>query len=329
MESARRLLYRVAQAYYEEELTQAEVANRFGVSRIKVSRMLTRAREEGVVRIDVIPPQETQTSLERELESIFGLDEAIVAEADGDDYQDVLDSIGRAAADYVIRVLEDGQTLGLTWGNTILATVNALPHASLPRVRAVQMLGGLGELEAEIHGAELVRRAAERLGCRPRNIHAPGIVASKAVRDALVGDPQVADTLELGRTADVALLGIGALGPHSVLRGAESVLTQADCRGLVEQGVVGDIALRFFNADGKPVATPFAERTIGVGLEEIRGIGKRVGVAGGPEKRAAMLAALRGGHVNVLVTDADTACAIVREQNRHGLSKPERPAKGR
>lgn len=328
MESGRRLLYRVAQAYYEEDLTQADVAKRFGISRIKVSRMLTRAREEGVVRIDVVPPQETHTALERELESIFGLDEAIVAEAGEGDYQDVLDSIGRVAADYVVRVLEDGQTLGLTWGNSILATVSALPRAGLSNVRAVQMLGGLGELEAEIHGAELVRRVSERLGCRPRNIHAPGIVSSKAVRDALAADPQVADTLELGRNADVALLGIGALGPHSVLRGAQTVLTQADCRALVEQGVVGDIALRFFDADGKPVRTPFTERTIGVGLEEMREIGKRVGVAGGAEKRDAMLAALRGGHLDVLVTDAETARDLVRP-NRHELRKPARPATGR
>ncbi len=329
MDNARRLLYRVAQAYYDEDLTQAEVAERFGISRIKVSRMLTRAREDGIVRIAVVPPQENHADLERELEERFGLDEAIVVAPDDEGYDEVLEAIGRAAADYVVRVLEDGQTLGLTWGNTILATVSALPPASLPDVRAVQMLGGLGELEAEIHGAELVRRAAERLGCRARNMHAPGIVASREVRDALAADRQVADTLELAASADVALLGVGALGPHSVLRGPESVLAEDDCRMLRELGVVGDIALRFFDADGAPVDTPFAERTIGVDLERMRRVGKRVGIAGGREKRAAVLAALRGSHVDVLVTDRDTAQAVVREQHRPALRKPERPAKGR
>jgi DNA-binding transcriptional regulator LsrR (DeoR family) len=311
MESMKRLLYRIAQAYYEEDLTQAEIAERFGISRIKVSRLLTRAREEGVVRITVVPPQEGDAELERQLEERFGLDEAIVAEPDSGTYPDVVDAVGKAAAQYVVRVLEDGQTLGVTWGNSILATVMALPSASLPECRTVQLLGGLGELEAEIHGAELVRRAAERLGCRPRNIHAPGIVASRAVRDALVADPQVADTLELGRTADVALLGIGALGPHSVLRGHGSVLSEADCAELLEMGVVGDIALRFFNADGEPVMTPYTDRTIGVSLEDLASMGKRVGIAGGREKEAAVLAALNGRHVNVLVTDARTARAVL------------------
>ena len=311
MESMRRLLYRIAQAYYEEDLTQAEIAERFGISRIKVSRMLTRAREDGIVRITVVPPPDDNTELERELEQVFGVEEAIVATPDGDGYEAVLDAIGRAAAEYVVRVMEDGDTLGLTWGNSMLATVEALPNRSFPRSRVVQLLGSLGEVEAEIHGAELVRRVADRLGCRPRNIHAPGIVVSREVRDALVADPQVGDTLRLGREADVALLGIGALGPHSVLRGHGSVLSTEDCRELLDLGVVGDIALRFFDEYGVPVETPYAERTIGLDLNELRGIARRVGVAGGKEKQAALLAALRGNHLNVVVTDARTARALL------------------
>lgn len=312
MATVDRLLYRIACAYYESNLTQAEIADRFGVSRIKVSRLLTKAREEGVVRISVVPPPMNNAELEQELESAYGLDEAIVVNADAPDYVGIVAAIGRAAAEYVLRVIEDGKTLGLTWGNSILAAVNSLPMRSLQNVRAVQLLGGLGELEAEIHGAELIRRTAERLGCKPRIMHAPGIVATPSVRDALVADPQVADTLELGRHADVALLGIGALGPHSVLRGEGTVLTDADCRTLAELGIVGDIALRFFDSEGTPVDTPFTHRTIGINLEELGGIEKRVGVAGGKEKHAALAAALRGNHINVVVTDSGSAAALLR-----------------
>jgi len=311
MESMKRLLYRIAQAYYEEALTQAQIADRFGISRIKVSRMLTSAREDGIVRITVVPPRETNTEIERELERRFELEEAVVVKPSGVDYASVVEAIGRAAAEYLVRVLEDGHTLGLTWGNSVLATVAALPSDPLPNSRVVQILGGLGQLEAEIHGAELVRRAAERFGCRARNVHAPGIVVSRDVRDALVADPQVADTLALAKTSDVALLGIGALGPHSVLRGDGSVLSKEDCRNLIDLGVVGDIALRFFDANGVPVETPYAERTIGSDLGDLAKISRRVGVAGGEEKHAALLAALRGRHVNVVVTDEATASALI------------------
>ena len=159
---SRRLVYRIAQAYYDEELTQADIAERFGISRIKVSRLLTRAREDGVVRITVVPPADDNTALERELEQIFGLQEALVVTPSGAEYTDVIEAIGRAAGDYVGRVLDDGQTLGLTWGNSVLATVDSIPHATLPSSRVVQLLGGLGLLEAEIHGAELARRAGVR-----------------------------------------------------------------------------------------------------------------------------------------------------------------------
>ncbi len=309
-----RLLYRVAQAYYEQDLTQAEIADRFGISRIKVSRMLTRAREEGIVRISVVAPPGDNTGLERDLEAAFGLAEAIVAEPGGADYPDAVEAIGRAAAEYLSRVLEDGYTIGLTWGNTVLAAVTSLDYANLPNCRVVQLIGGLGSIEAEVHGADLVRRAAERLGCKARNIHAPGIVASESVRDALVADQQVRDTLELGKQSDLALLGIGTLGPHSVLWEPGSVLSADDCRMLQDLGVVGDIALRFFDVEGRPVANPFTNRTIGLDLSDLMRIPRRVGIAGGTEKVPALRAALTARLVNVLVTDSRTAATLLQQE---------------
>jgi DNA-binding transcriptional regulator LsrR (DeoR family) len=309
-----RLLYRVAQAYYEQDLTQAEIADRFGISRIKVSRMLTRAREDGIVRISVVAPPGDSTALERDLEAAFGLVEAIVAEPDGSGYSDAVDAIGRAAAEYLVRVLEDGHTIGLTWGNTVLAAVTALDYANLPSCRVVQLLGGLGNIEAEVHGAELVRRAADRLGCKARNIHAPGIVASETVRDALIADPQVRDTLDLAKRADFALFGIGTLGPHSVLWDQSSALSAEDCRSLQKLGVVGDIALRFFDAEGLPVANPFTNRTIGLDLADLHRIPRRIGIAGGIEKAPALRAALTARLVNVLVTDSRTAAALLQQE---------------
>ncbi len=300
----------------EEDRTQAQIAARFGLSRIKVSRMLTRAREEGVVRITVCPPASDHSSLERELERTYRLDEAIVAEPRGPDYTDVLEAIGRAAADYLVRVLVDGDTVGLTWGNSILATAASIESSVRPECRVVQLLGGLGDQESGIHGAELVRRVANRLGCRARNIHAPGIVSAPQVRDALIADPQVADTLELGRRSDVALLGVGALGPHSVLRNSESVLSEKDCRELQRRGVVGDIGLRFFDEEGRPVVTPYNDRIVGLDLDELQAIPRRVGIAGGHEKVKALRAALSARYLNVLVTDGETAAKLIEKERR-------------
>lgn len=307
-----RLVYRVAQAYYEENLTQAEIAARFGISRIKVSRLLTKARNDGVVRISVVMPEQSYSSLERQLEARFDLNEAVIAGGTGPEYELVIQAVGRAAAEYLSRIITNGEVIGLSWGTSILAAVNALPWTPLPDCRAVQLLGGLGLPESDIHGAELVRRVAQRLSCRPRHIQAPGIVPDRSVRDALLADPQVADTLELGRNADIAILGIGALGPHSILRSTNSILSADECKALLEIGVVGDVALRFFDADGTPVQTAYSDRTIGIELSDLIKIPRRVGIAGGSEKVAAIRAALSGRLVNVLVTDPATATQLLQ-----------------
>jgi DNA-binding transcriptional regulator LsrR (DeoR family) len=193
----------------------------------------------------------------------------------------------------------------------MLSTVSAMKPQSMPECRVVQIIGGLGEVEAEVHGAELVRRMAEVLSCRPRNLHAPGIVASRSVRDALVRDPQVADTLALARSADIALLAIGSLGPNAVLRSPGSVLTESDCEELRSLGIVGDIALRFFDADGNSVDNPYTERIVGIDLDEMQAIQRRVGVAGGIEKISTIFGALQAKRINVLVTDDITAEALI------------------
>jgi DNA-binding transcriptional regulator LsrR (DeoR family) len=189
--------------------------------------------------------------------------------------------------------------------------VDALQPASLPEVRVVQLIGGLGELEARTHGADLARRMAQVLGAKPRLIHAPGIVKDKAVRDALVMDPQVADTLELAGRADVALVGLGVCNAGSTLMTSRDTLTTTEVDELKALGVVGDIALQFFDRDGGKVNHVIHERIVGTALETIKGIPRVIGVAGGKEKVAVIRAALCGRLINVLVTDDQTALQLL------------------
>ncbi len=317
----RRLLYRVAKAYYDDGLTQQQIAERFGLSRVKVSRLLRAAREERVVQITIAPPQESNAEIERRLEDKYGLKEALVVTCSGDDTHTIVGELGPVAAACLARGLQGNEVVALSWGTAVLSVVSALPALDLPDVRVVQLLGGLGELEAETHGAELARRMAQTLGAKPRLIHAPGIVKDKVVRDALVMDPQVADTLDLAGQADVALVGIGALEPGSTLLTGGNTLTDAEVGDLKAHGVVGDIALQFFDQDGHTVSHPINDRIIGTDIEKIRRIRRVIGVAGGVEKIRAIRAALRGGFVNVLVTDDQTAARLLDEDEPRGASR--------
>ena len=301
-----KLLYKIARAYYEDDLTQEQIGKRLGLSRIKVSRLLSRAREEGIVQIAVVSPLASHTDLEGQLEARYGLDEAIVVSPTDQGGSDVIRSLGPAAAACLVRRLQGNEVVALTWGTTLLAVVDALPVQRWPQMRVVQMLGGLGQPEADVYGADLARRMAEAFGAKLRLIPSPGIVSSRVVRDALLADPQISDTLALGAHADVALVGIGRPTPGSVVVQA-GILDPEALAALQARCAVGDIALRFFDVDGEPVTHEVDERIIGPTLEQIREIPQVIGVAGGADKVDVIRAALRGGLLDVLVTDEESA----------------------
>jgi DNA-binding transcriptional regulator LsrR (DeoR family) len=193
-------------------------------------------------------------------------------------------------------------------------------------MKVVQILGGLGRPEAETHGTDLTRRIAEVFGCKPRLLPAPGIVSSKMVKDALMSDLQIADTLTLAAQADIALVGIGRPTPDSVVMQA-GTLTEIQFRQLQDCGAVGDIALRFFDINGQAVDHEICNRVMGLDLDQIKNIPRVIGAAGGEEKFEAIYAAVKGKLVNVLITDDKTAIRLLEEDgDKITNSKTEIPA---
>ncbi len=323
------LLYKIAKAYYEDGLTQSQIGKRLGLSRIKISRLLHQARQNGVVQITIAVPVDSHADLERELEAAYGLDEVVVAATSRTNQSDVVPAVGQAAAAYLARCIEDGIVLDLSWGTTLLATVDAMTPQNLPHVRVVQMLGGLGKLEAEAAGGDLALRLATIFGARMRLLWSPSVVSSKLVRDALLQDANIAETLVLAARADVALVGIGSPTPNSVVI-QSGMLTINELDELRTLGAVGDIALRFFDADGKAVEHPINERIIGLELAQIQRIPRVIGVAGGIEKFQVVRAALRGRLINVLVTDEHLAQALLADlKNPVGQQEDRQPVAGK
>jgi len=311
------LLYKIAKAYYEDGLTQDQIGKRFGLSRIKVSRLLQQARQSRVVQITITPPMDSFGDLERELEATYGLDEVVVVDTTGSAQGDIALRLGVVAANYVARCLADQKILDLSWGTTLLAVIEALAPQNLPDLRVVQMLGGLGRLESETYGADLTMRMAQTLGAKMRLLPSPGIVSSRLVRDALLEDVNIAETLALAARADLALVGIGAPMPGSVVMQA-GILTEHDLWELKTMGAVGDIALRFFDANGQAIDHPINDRIIGLDLNQIRQIPRVIGVAGGAGKYDVVAGAVRGRLVDVLITDELTA-RLLREKKPENL----------
>lgn len=300
------LLYKIAKAYYEDGLTQSQIGKRFGLSRIKISRLLQEARQTRVVQITITPPTDSFADLERELEAAFGLDEAVLVATPDNDHHELVSALGRAAAAYLGRSFDETDVLDLSWGTTLRSVVDAMTPQNMPGMRVVQMLGGLGNIESEVLGGDLALRMAQVLGAKAQLLPSPGIVPSKLVRDALMQDAIIARTLELAAHADVALVGIGSPTQDSVVI-KSGILSEGELDELHAVGAVGDIALRFFDGEGRAVEHPINERIVGLDLGQIRGIPRVIGVAGGQSKYPVIRGALTGGLVNVLITDTAMA----------------------
>lgn len=310
-----RIIYKVVRAYYEDGLTQQEIGNKFGISRMKVSRMLGRALKGRIVQIKINVPAGDLHHLEHSLEKKYGIKEAVIVDPGTDEQEEVIEAVGRIAAEYLNARLQGREIIGLTWGRTLLGMVNALTADHFPELRVVQMLGGLGEPEAGFHGADLTRRMAEKFSTKPRLIHAPGIVRSEDLCRELLDDIQVKSTLQLAARADMAVVGIGLFGSGSPILKGDDILSGEDRRLLASKHVAGDISFRFFDDQGQSVHTGIDERIVGLTMDQIQKIPRIIGVAGGKEKYHVIKAALKGKLIHVLITDNQTAEKLATENN--------------
>jgi DNA-binding transcriptional regulator LsrR (DeoR family) len=305
------LLGKVSALYYLRDHTQQEIAQRLRLSRPTVSRLLREARDLGYVQITVTPPRGLHLDLETRLEDLFKLQTVRVAEGDVGKSSELLRrQLGAAAARYLARTARPGETIGMAWGTTLTAMVDAMVPMPTEGSRVVQILGGLGPPDAEEYGAALARRLAQRLDAQAVLLPAPGVVATPAVRDVLGKDPHVRAALNELDSLDTVFVGLGSLASNAVLNDGHS-LSRQEKKELRAGRAVGDIALRFFDAQGRPVRTALDDRILGITTEQLRKVKRVVAVAGGADKVEAIAAGLESAIVHVLITDRPTAEALV------------------
>jgi len=300
-----RLLVKISKMYYEEGLSQDDIILRLNLSRSKISRLLQQARDEGIVQITVNTPKHLFSELETRLEKLFGLYEAIVVETQaGDSQENIIRELGVAAAGYLERSVGTTTTIGISWGSTLHGMVAALHSNRLPKTKVVQIIGGLGQPEAEVHATDLCHRLARSLGSQLTLLPAPGIVSTEQARDVLLADLFIQRAMSMFDHLDIAFVGIGTPAPESLLG---SILSSTELEALLQNGAVGDIALRFFDIQGQPVQSEIDQRVIGITFAQLKRTRRVVGISGGVEKFQSVLGALRGKLINVLITDSINA----------------------
>jgi lsr operon transcriptional repressor len=302
------LLLRVAWLYYKDELTQDEIARMLSMSRASVGRMLDRARRVGLVSITLNAEHLASFELASRLRETFALSEALVLpDYDGQPAgQRAMNArLGLGGAQYLGTHLRSGGSVGVGWGDTVSRVVAAADIGSVGPIHLVTLTGGVdGYLRV------LSYSRAEREALTASVIPSPIVASTPALAAALRAEPTIQQVLELARSLKLAVVGVGTATPDSTLV-QMGYLSAADARALTEKGVVGDILGQFFDIDGVPLDLPLHELRIGIDLEDLRGIGRVIGVAGGAAKTEAILGALRGGYLDVLVTNEGVARRLI------------------
>lgn len=307
--------------YHEQKLSQAEIAEQLHVSQSRVSRWLSDAIKQGIVRTIVVAPSGTESDLEEAVAAKYGLSTVVVADPGTDDEGSVIRALGAAAAGYLEVTLTGANRVGLSsWSSTLLATVDAMAPKNVKTAESVvQVIGGVGNPSAQVRATHLADRLASVTRATPKYLAAPGIVSSREGRDALFADPFVAQVAADWDRLDTLLLGIGSIEPSPLLKDSGNSLGETDLGSLARLGAVGDVCLRFFDEHGELIQSSLNDRVLGISPEQMLRISRRIGVAGGSRKYTAIKAAVEGQWVNVLITDKNTALKLESE------TAPRRP----
>jgi deoxyribonucleoside regulator len=308
------LLAQIAAWYYEDGESLSVIAKRIGRSVSMVSRMLQEARDRNLVEIRIKYPLSTVSNLERKLEERFAIRSAhVFAEPSATAGVDSLGRFGALGANVISQALEKARIVGVSWGSHVHAIARAVSPGAGPQGTVVQCSGAVGATEPEHDGAGIAQQLATNLGYRARLMHAPLIVDSPEVAEVLRNSHTIFETLEVAKNADVALIGVGTpFDDSSGLRRA-GYLTVDDLKALRSHDAKGDILGFHLDSDGNVLDIGLNRRVLGIEPETLANIANVIVAATGTNKTKPLLAALRGGYVNTLLTDKSTAESILQD----------------
>ena len=315
------LMILAAWLYYDEQFTQKQIAEKLGLSRISVTRLLQRARQEGAVEIRMKKPLPLQYQLSLQLQKRYGLKNIVIAKT-YEAQEDTLNAVGEAAAEYLAGVVSPGSRLGIVgWSKTLSYMAPYLKAMNgIVRPAVVSELVGSFVGKAETYNVSL--QVAEALGVPIDMLPVPAMVRSEAARDAILAEPAISNALKHARQCDVIFVGVGHVGPGwtMVTRGH---LSEEEADYIRNKGAVGDILGRYYDECGRTVSTYLDSRIFSLSWEDLHRIPHIVAVACGPHKVKPILGLLRGSLCHCLVSDIETAQQVLQsesDQERKGLS---------
>ncbi|EGI6118115.1 sugar-binding transcriptional regulator [Salmonella enterica subsp. enterica serovar Luciana] len=298
------LLTEIAVAYYCDEITQEEIANKFGLSRIKVGRLLKRAKEEGIVEINVRYHPVFSTQLEKQLKERFPISRALIA-LDHHDEEEQRRQVASLVSAYLNNVLKDNVVVAVGQGRNVASVAESSGVIQGRDCRFICGIGGTHRPGDVINADHISRLLAKKFGGSSESLYAPAYVENIQLKELLLHNGTIKETLDRARKADIALVGIGDMNEESYMVKLGWFTPHEINDASLNQGVIGDIAgYDFFNARGEHVNTVMDNRVIGLSVEELRQIPCVIAIASENTKAMAIMGALRTGAIDIIATSA-------------------------
>jgi len=295
------ILIEAARLYYEHHFSQQQIAQKLGVSRPGVSRLLSKAREKGIVNIEIRDPSDSGTKIEIDLKQKYDLKKVVVVPEDKL-VTVIKERLGHAAFKMLSEIITDNSILGISWGTTMQEVARQSARKKMNNLTVVQLNGGVSKAALDTHASEIAQILGDKFQATPYLLPLPAIVDSPGVKKAILSDKNIARTLDLGKKSEIAMYTIGLFSEQSVLVKAD-YFEPKEVKSLLRKGAIGDLCSRIIDDKGRICSSDLNDRTIGIELEDLKKKPYSIAVAGGKEKLPAIRAALRGRWFNCLITD--------------------------
>lgn len=310
-----RRIHTVLAMHFLEGKKQSEISVELNMSTAKVNRLIKQGRELGMVQISINSPYQRLVDLEQALIARWSLDSALVVPAVTDSPGTTLGQVGAVAGNLLVETVRDGDTIAISGGKAVRATIEHLSADQSRDVNVVPMTGGVqGQHYTDVN--HLATLLAEKLGGQATLIHAPLFAETPAERDMLMSVRSVRDVFDAARDASVALVGIGSVaGEQSTFYEAHPTAEDVR-RALAESDVRGEFLGHLIDADGRLSNIEFNSRLVALPPGTAARIPTTVGVVSGAEKVGPLRAVLGGKYINALVLDEETARGVLQPHSR-------------
>ncbi|MGG3468769.1 sugar-binding transcriptional regulator [Neobacillus pocheonensis] len=302
------LLVKVAWYYYKDNLTQTEISDLLNLSRNKVVRLLDRARAENIVSFHIKGHGVNCLEIEHKLIDAFKIPRTFVIPTPKNELSR---SLSKAAAQYIENNIRDNELLGFGWGEAASRTIESLTIDPSMAVSMVTLTGGVNYY---FHKRDYsLEGGLDKFKGGIHVIPAPFLASTEEMAKNMLTEPSVKNILDLASLSNHVVVGIGGLSSTSTII-KEEKMTLNELIYIKNQNAVGDILGQFFDAEGHILELPHHNRLIGTQLSTLKKLNNVIGVAGGPDKVDAIFGALKGGYIDTLITDEETARALIKKE---------------